>query len=333
MLKKVLFVFFVTAVSFIECFAQTTDQPAVTNSFLPKIDGSLKTKFEFDLESRKSRFEVRNARFGAKGNINKYFGYRVEVDLSDEGKIKMLDAYVKVTPVENLDMYLGQRKVPFGTDYLRNPVENIFANRSFVAKYTNDGLRDIGFVVNYRFNFLVPFDVWVAAMNGTGNNNPQWIDRPNYSARLLAGPVKNLRVAGNFYQGSTLLENKLSMIGGEMRYQTDKLLIETEYLHRHFTDTSFLAQDQFGFYVHSYYNFFTGAKMIQIISPTLRWDFMGKESENTSKLVANRITAGINFGFEPKPFKAEIRLNYEKYFKKSLPTHFDKFTVEFIAKF
>jgi len=333
MVKKALFIFLVTSVSFIDCFAQTADQPAVTNSYLPKLDGSLKTKFEYDLENKKSRFEVRNARFGAKGNLNKYFGYRVEVDLSDEGKIKMLDAYVKVTPVENLDVYLGQRKVPFGTDYLRNPVENIFANRSFVAKYTNDGLRDIGFVINYQFKFHVPFDVWVAAMNGTGNNNPQWIDRPNYSARLIVGPVKNIRIAGNFYQGSTLLENNLSMVGGEIRYQTDKLLIETEYLRRHFTDTSFLAQDQLGFYVHSYYNFFTGAEMIQIISPTLRWDFMGKEVEGNSELVADRITAGVNFGFEPKPFKAEIRLNYEKYLKKSLPTHFDKFTIEFIAKF
>ena len=120
-----LFILFVTSASFFNCFAQTPDQPVPTNIYLPKIDGSLKTKFEFDLENKKSRFEVRNARFGAKGNINKYFEYRVEVDLSDEGKIKMLDAYVKVTPIENLDMYFGQRKVPFGTDYLRNPVENI----------------------------------------------------------------------------------------------------------------------------------------------------------------------------------------------------------------
>ncbi len=332
MLQKAIFIVLVTSFIFINGFAQTPDQPT-QNIYLPKIDGSLKTKFEYDLESKKMRFEVRNARFGARGNINKYFGYRVEVDLSDEGKIKMLDAYVKVTPVENMDVYLGQRKVPFGTDYLRNPVENIFANRSFVAKYVNNELRDIGLVVNYQFKFHVPFDFWVAAMNGTGNNNPQWIDKPNYSTRLIVGPVKNFRLVGNFYQGSTLLENKLSMIGGEMRYQTDKLLIETEFLHRHFTDTGFIAQNQYGFYVHSYYNFFTNVKMIQIISPTLRWDFMGKEVAETSELIANRITSGINFSFEPKQFKAEIRLNYEKYFKKALPAHFDKFTVEFIAKF
>jgi hypothetical protein len=97
------------------------------------------------------RFEVRNARFGARGDINNYMSYRVELDLSDEGKMKMLDAYVKFTPVENLDFYLGQRKIPFSSDYMRNPAENIFANRSFVAKYINDGLRDIGFYADYKF--------------------------------------------------------------------------------------------------------------------------------------------------------------------------------------
>jgi len=328
---KALFILLVISVSFIYGFTQTTDQ-AVQGIHLPKIDGSLKTKFEYDLESQKMRFEVRNARFGAKGNLNQYFGYRVEVDLSDEGKIKMLDAYVKVTPIEKLDIYLGQRKVPFGTDYLRSPVEGLFANRSFVAKYVNDGLRDIGLVVNYQFKFHIPFDVWVAAMNGTGNNNPQWIDKPNYAARLLIEPLKNFRLVGNYYQGSTLLEKDMTMYGGEMRYQTNKLLIETEFLKRHYSDTSSLVHDQFGFYIHSYYNFFTGAEMIQMISPTLRWDFMGK-TEQTSDLTANRITTGVNFGFEPKQFKAEIRLNYEKYLKKYLPAHFDKFTIEFIAKF
>lgn len=287
--------------------AQIAEQQESLIQYLPKIDIALKTKVEFDLESKMMRFEVRNARFGTRGNINKYVGYRSEVDFSDEGKIKMLDAFVRITPVENLDVYLGQRKVPFGTDYLRSPVENIFANRSFVAKYTNDGLCDIGFVVNYRFKFHFPFDVWAAAMNGTGNNNPQWISRPNYSARLTFDPLKNIRLAGNFYQGSTVLENELTMYGFEFRYQTNKLLVESEYIHRHFTDTSSVVLDQYGFYLHSYYNFYTRSKMIQMISPVVRWDFMGRETNDIGK-IAERITAGINFGFEPNPFKAEIRL-------------------------
>ncbi len=326
------FILLYISICFCNANVHAQEQAVTSNPFLPKIDGSLKTKVEFDLESKLIRFEVRNARFGARGDINKYFGYRVEVDLTDEGKIKMLDAFIKVTPIENLDFYLGQRKVPFGTDYLRNPVESIFANRSFVAKYVNDGLRDIGFVANYKFKYLIPFNIWLAAMNGTGNNNPQWIDKPNYAARLIVEPLEKFRVVGNLYQGSTILEKDLTMYGGELRFMNDNFLVETEYLHRHYTDTSSVIHDQFGFYIHSYYNFYTKSKMIQIISPVIRWDFMGKELE-TNEIEAERITTGINFGFEPKPFKAEVRLNYENYLKKKFPTHFDRFTIEFIAKF
>lgn len=314
----------------VKSFGQTADSTQ-NQAFMPKLDGSLKTKVEFNTEVGKMRFEVRNARFGAKGNINKYVGYRAEIDLSDEGKIKMLDAFVKITPLKDLDFYLGQRKVPFGTDYLRSPVENIFANRSFVAKYVNDGLRDIGFVANYRFTFHIPFDVWLAAMNGTGNNNPQWIDRPNYSSRIAFTPVKNFRLATNYYTGSTLFEKELTMMGGEIRYQTHSLLIETEYLQRHFTDTSNKSFVQDAFYIHSYYNFFTNNKMIKVISPVIRWDFMGNKAFTKDK--AERITAGMNFSFDPKQFKAEIRLNYEKYLRSFSESHFDKFVVEFIAKF
>lgn len=330
---KITFLFLAFA-SFLTVKAQNPEQTNQLNAYLPKVDGSLKTKVEFDLENSKMRFEVRNARFGAKGNVNKYIAYRAEIDLSDEGKIKMLDAYVKITPLSNLDIYLGQRKVPFGTDYMRSPVENIFANRSFVAKYTNDGLRDIGLVVNYKFGKKMPVELWIAALNGTGNNNPQWIDRPNFAGRASLEPVKNFRITGNYYNGATTTQKDLNMFGGELRYQTDKLLVETELMKRHYftNDSLNVETSQSGFYIHSYYNFFTGKNMIQYIAPVARYDFMG-DLLNKNNLLAERITAGINFGFEPKPFKAEIRLNYEKYLKKYNDTHFDRFTIEFIAKF
>lgn len=313
-------------------FTQNIDSTTNKSQYTPALDGCIKTKVEFNTENGKMRFEVRNARFGTKGNVNQYVGYRAEIDLSDEGKVRMLDAYVKITPIQNLDIYMGQRKVPFGTDYIRSPVENIFANRSFIAKYVNDGLRDIGFTVNYRLKTKIPIDFWAAAMNGTGLNNPQWIEEPNYSARIIAGPYKNIRIAGNYYNGATLLEKKLTMIGGELRYQNKNFLIETEYMQRHFTDTSGINNLQDGFYIHSYYNFFTKWKMMKIISPVLRWDLMGKHIFERDKM-AERITGGVNFGFDVKQFTAEIRVNYEKYLKAYYSTHFDKFVIEFIAKF
>ncbi len=293
--------------------------------------GSLKTKWEINTENGKMRFEVRNARFGTRGSLNKYLSYRAEVDLSDEGKIKMLDAYIKFTPITNLDIYLGQRKVPFGSDYMRNPVQNMFANRSFVAKYVNNGLRDIGFAASYKFNCKIPIELWGSIMNGTGGNNPEWIVKPNYSMRLLVTPLKNFRVVANLYQGNTIFEQDLFMVGGELRYKSQRLLIEMEYLERSYNDTTATKIHQDAFYIHSLYHFPINTKIFKYINPLIRYDYMGSKLYET--INAERITAGVNLGLFPTQFLGEIRLNYEKYLNGYLPIHFDKFTVEFVLSF
>lgn len=300
--------------------------------YMPDLDGILKTKVEYDLENSLTRFEVRNARFGVKGKINPYFSYRAELDLSDEGVVKMLDAYVRFTPLKNLDFYMGQRKIPFSTDYMRSPADNFFANRSFIAKYINSGLRDIGFYANYKTSGSFPLDIFLGSVNGTGNNNPQWIKKPNLVGRIAAGPDKGIRITGNAYHGASENKNDLIMLGGELRYMNESLLIETEYVNVNYTDTLNLKQHRDGFYIHSYYIFRLNNNFITMIYPTARWDLMGESILKGNK-EADRITIGVNTGFEPKQFYAEIRLNYENYFSKSLPIHTDKITIEFVAKF
>jgi len=310
------------------------DSVSIKKYDFPDINGILKTKYELDINNQLSRFEVRNARFGATGEVNKLFGYKVEIDLSDEGRIKMLDAYGKFKPLKGLDIYLGQLKVPFSSDYIRNPADNFFANRSFVAKYVNSGLRDIGFTLSYKNNQWKPFEVWFALLNGSGYNNPTWVKSPNIASRILLSPIKNFRIAGNIYAGSSPGESKLLMYGLEIRYMTKNLLVESEYIERHFNDTTALANphSQTGYYFHGYYHFYTKNKYVKIISPTFRWDIMG-DNILQQDVSAKRLTCGINIGFDSRPFYSEIRFNYENYFKSALSYHTDKFTIEFIARF
>jgi len=308
---------------------ETVDRPV---NYLPDIDGILKTKLEYDFDNSLMRFEVRNARFGARGMINKYMSYRAEIDLSDEGKMKMLDAWVRFTPFAGLDFYMGQRKIPFSSDYMRSPADNIFANRSFIAKYINNGLRDIGFYAEYRFGSRIPLAILTGAVNGTGNNNPQWISKPNIVNRLTAGGEEGLRLIWNMYHGEALNQADLAMYGAEIRYRTEKFLIESEYIRRNWSDTTQVRKHDDGLYLHSYYNFFINGDMLKMITPVGRIDFMGADIIK-GRTDASRMTLGINFGFEPKQFQSEIRLNYEDYFKSSLPIHTDKITIEFIGRF
>jgi len=322
----------ILAAFFLSINLAAQDSTAVRSELIPQISGILKTKVEYDLDNSLMRFEVRNARFSVRGGINDYMSYKLEIDLSDEGQMKMLDAYVRFSPVTDLNFYLGQRKIPFSSDYMRSPADNIFANRSFLAKYINEGMRDIGFYAEYTFRGEVPVSVVAGAVNGTGNNNPRWIGRPNFAARLAAGKDDGIRAATNFYFGNGADEPDLSMFGAELRYNNGHFFIETEYIVRQWTDPLSARQRDDGIYLHSYYNIMTGNTMVKIVTPTARIDFIG-DAIFRGNIGASRFTCGVNLGFEAKQFYSEIRLNYENYFRSLLPIHTDKFTLEFIGRF
>ena len=328
--KSILLLFLFTAIACSSAVAQDTAR--TRQEFAPEIFGILKTKVEFDLNNSLVRFEVRNARFGALGKINDYMSYKIEIDLSDEGEMKMLDAYVRFNPVKNLCFYLGQRKIPFSTDYMRSPADNIFANRSFLAKNINDGMRDIGFYAEYDIPRQVPVRIVIGAVNGTGNNNPQWIARPNLVTRISAGGSKGFRATGNFYYGEETYEHNLVMAGAELRYGRGNFFIESEYVARSCNDTLSVRHKDDGMYIHSYYNFIPESRMVTMVTPTARFDFIGGSVFN-GNIKASRFTCGLNIGFNTQQFYSEIRLNYENYFKSLHPYHTDKLTLEFIGRF
>ena len=95
---------------------QLNKQTMELKDYLPEIHGTIRGKYEFQTETNESRFEVRNARFSVSGNVHPIVAYKAEIDLSDEGSIKMLDAYTRVFPVKNLNFTLGQMRVPFTID-------------------------------------------------------------------------------------------------------------------------------------------------------------------------------------------------------------------------
>ena len=82
--------------------------------------------------------------------------YKAEIDLSDEGAIKMLDAYARLHLVQRkLRFTIGQMRVPFTIDAHRSPHQQYFANRSFIAKQAGN-VRDVGATLGWTFGETVP---------------------------------------------------------------------------------------------------------------------------------------------------------------------------------
>ena len=167
---------------------------------LPEIHGILRGKYEYEPDLDASRFEVRNARLSAEGNLPLRSSYKLEVDLCDESAIKMKDAWVRVSPWSNLRITLGQQRMPFSIDAHRNPSAQYFANRSFIAKQVGD-VRDVGVAVGYsplrrthtreEHSVLPDFprggeliiDAGIYNGSNLDNQKSAWFSSPAYSAR------------------------------------------------------------------------------------------------------------------------------------------------------
>ncbi len=148
-------------------WAATADA-AEHSDWIPTIHGTVRGKFEYQSDLSATRFEVRNARVSVDGLLP--FGivdtlssgiilkrgvrYKAEIDLSDEGTIKMLDAYVQVRPFRSLHFTLGQMRVPFSIDAHRSPHQLYFANRSFIAKQVGN-VRDVGLTAGITLHMVL----------------------------------------------------------------------------------------------------------------------------------------------------------------------------------
>ena len=167
-----------------------------TSKFMPGLHGILRGEFEYEPDLNAGRFEVRNARLSVVGKLPLCSEYKMEIDLCDEGEMKMKDAWVRVTPWKTLRLSLGQQRMPFSIDAHRNPSAQFFANRSFIAKQVGD-MRDVGFLAGFDFTDrkqrkVASLDAGIFNGSNLNNQKSAWFTSPGYSARLQYYPVPGL---------------------------------------------------------------------------------------------------------------------------------------------
>lgn len=325
--------------------AQEEDKVDLT----PKVHGTIRGKYEYQTEEGDGRFQVRNARVSLEGKVAKAVEYKAEIDLSDEGQIKMLDAYTKIKPVRGFDFTIGQMRVPFTIDAHRSPHQQYFANRSFIAKQVGN-VRDVGATLGYSFNVGFPIILQAGMFNGSGLTNQKdfWTNNINFSAKAQFFIPRGFNI--------TLSTQKIRpdhisvmMYDAGAYYHAHGWHIEAEYLFKHYEDNAFKNVHAFDAFVN--YDIPLRKCFFTKISPLLRYDYMSDHSdgmryldgeENTEgSLMINdyqrsRITGGLTFSIA-KPFISDIRLNYEKYFYRSgavaKPSERDKIVIEVMTRF
>lgn len=317
--------------------------------YKPKIDGTIRGKFEYQPDDQKGRFQVRTARFSLTGKVAPRVSYKAEIDLSDKGTIRMLDAYTRLVPLDSVQLTIGQMRVPFTIDAHRSPHEQYFANRSFIAKQVGN-VRDVGLTVGYNFKLGIPMRIEGGVFNGSGLTNQVdfWTRQVNFSTKLQA-----------FIPGGwniTLSTQKINpdhltvmMYDAGMYYHANGWHAEVEYLYKHYAKEAFDAVHS----VNAFVNYDIPLKrcFFSKLSPLVRFDYMSDHSDGfryangvkdeTGVLIVNdykrsRLTGGVTLSID-KPFISDLRVNYEKYFYEhdnlAKVSEKDKFVIEVMTRF
>ena len=312
--------------------------------YIPAIHGTVCAKYEYQTTTRENRFQVRNARFSITGNVLPIVAYKLEVDLSDRGSVRMLDAYTRIFPFKDFNFTIGQMRVPFTIDAHRSPHLRYFVNRSFIAKQVGD-VRDVGATIAYtRKDYAIPFILEAGLFNGNGlTEQKEWNKTLNYSvkAQFLFAKGWNLTLSNQFIHPEDI---RIQMYDVGLYYENERVHIEGEYLYKTYNKNAFHpvhSIDIFGCY------YIPLKRIFKQRSISARYDMMTDHSngkgldEDTKRLpisnyARHRATGGVTFSFSKK-FVADIRLNYEKYFyrKNSIPdpSELDKISIEFMTRF
>ena len=322
-----------------------------TSKFMPGLHGILRGKFEYEPDLNAGRFEVRNARLSVVGKLPLCSEYKMEIDLCDEGEMKMKDAWVRVTPWKTLRLSLGQQRMPFSIDAHRNPSAQFFANRSFIAKQVGD-MRDVGFLAGFDFTDrkqrkVASLDAGIFNGSNLNNQKSAWFTSPGYSARLQYYPVPGLSLVPSV-QHQQIADRQASYTSLDMgvSFQRKGWLVEAEFLHKFYAKDTFHDCNALNTML-GYDQFLKKEKsLVESIGYLARYDYMQDHYSGKSGMAGSllkltdaerhRLTLGATFALRNPYFPTHLRLNYEKYWYPhggAKESEQDKLVCELMIKF
>lgn len=320
-----------------------TAQAADSGSYRPDVHATIRGKYEYQPQIGKGRFEIRNARVSIEGQVLPIVGYKAEIDLSDEGAIKMLDAYVRLRPKERLLFTIGQMRVPFTIDAHRSPHRQYFANRSFIAKQVGN-VRDVGAAVGYTFFENCPLMLEAGIFNGSGLTDQKnfWTSDYNFSAKAQLILARRFNITVSF-QRADAADTKVDMYDFGGYYESDRWHVEGEFLRKYYANGRFSpvnAADAFVAYRLPLEKIFSAVSFLG------RYDYMSDHSRGVRNEAGvltvddperHRLTGGVTLSLGRSRFQTDIRINYERYFYGSgavpLISERNKAVVEFVCRF
>ena len=283
-------------------------------SRLPRISGYVQTGYEWSETS--STFFIKRVRLNLAGDIARKLDYRIQIEFCGP---KIVDAYIRYRPFDELNFQLGEYKLPFSienTEYV--PLRYEFIEYPLPLRRLmgfNDicGLsatgRDMGAMLYGSFFKRKEFSILsynFGVFNGEGLNTKDRNKSKDLVARLTLCPVPGLQVAGSCYWGEYGADYlKRVRYGAGACYDRGPVVLRGEYI----CGTTGLPAggelDSDGWYAVG------GWRVTPALMPALRYDtFLENTSASASR--QTNYTAGVTW--QPvKYLRCQLNYTYEDY--------------------
>lgn len=344
-MKKILPLFLLLLMAAGSLFAQTedtvkTEQKKFTRkNMIPKFTCTVLGRYEYNTNIDAHHFEMRHTRVGVSGDIHPMFSYMALVDLTYGGAFSPVAIFAKFKPVKGLSFLIGFDKMPFSSENLLSPYQYYFADKSFLTQKLT-AWADVGGVVAYKWDKVVPFEVKLGVFNGQGfSKQMQFQNNLMYVARGTFDFPANVKLSLNY--ASTQPEAiRMHNFGAGLAYDIKNLHLEAEYIYKWYQDKLFKpTQALYGF---AFYKFKIGKSWLDNIALSARYDAitpnytckLNPEGFYTQDIYRQRLTTGVTFVMVEKPVRGAIRIDYEKYFfHKGVECKDDRLIIELITHF
>lgn len=285
---------------------------------IPKIHGVFRGRYEGEWPDYRQRFQVRNARVSLEGKILKDLDYYFRVDLCDRGSMKFLDAWARWKFAKQFAVKAGRFRVPFAVDAFRGPGSYVFANRSFLGKDMAN-LRQVGVQLGY-YSTAIPLTLEGGVFNSsTSSDQDVWQKDLDYAAKA-SYRIGNVNLSASFLSMKPK-GVRMNIVDGAVSWKVANLLVEGEYQHLDYCGDAY--KDVNAWLAFASYGIPVNWHPFNLWSFHGRFDVMTDHSTGTPDadgfLVTNdpsrrRMTLGSSLACNISKVKAEIILDYEKYF-------------------
>lgn len=300
---------------------------------LPRLSGYVQAGYEWSDGS--SSFFIKRVRLDLRGALARTLDYRVQLEFASSPKI--VDAYLHYKPFRQLNLKLGEYKIPFtieNTDYVplkfelieyplalqrlmgfAEPIGGRYVGGAMQGGETlKDTGRDMGLTLHGSFfpcgeRALLSYDVGV--LNGAGINLRDNNRSKDVVARLTLRPVRGLTLSGSWYggeYGADCLERQRVSAG--VCYDRGRGVVRGEWIGGR---TGYAATEEYaaGTFDSSGWYVLGGVRLTPTLMPVVRYDTLLPDTASADSRQTNW-TAGILW-HPVKYLRCQLNYTYEHY--------------------